>query len=84
MNVLLKIERSERDQKMEIIKYLADNHLITEEEAKMLFSKKVFERNYHINVNWIIRKMFLHDTNEELIKKFEIEYFSDIYGQSFK
>lgn len=28
--------------------------------------------------------MFLHETNENLINKFEIEYFSDIYGQSFK
>ena len=84
LNVLLGIERSERDQKMEIIKYLADNQLISEEEARIILSKKVFERNYHINVNWIIRKMFLHETNEHLINKFEIEYFADIYGQSFK
>lgn len=28
--------------------------------------------------------MFLRETNELLINKFEIEYFSDIYGQSFK
>jgi hypothetical protein len=82
--VLLSIERSERDQKMEIIKYLADNQLISEEDARLILSKKVFERNYHINVNWVIRKMFLHETNEHLINKFEIEYFSDIYGQSFK
>lgn len=42
---------------------MADNQLITEDEAKNLFSKKVFERKHHMNVNWIIRKMFLHETN---------------------
>lgn len=31
-----------------------------------------------------MRKAFLHDTNEQLIKKFEIEYFSSVYGKSFK
>lgn len=69
---------------MQIIKYLTDNQLISEEEAKSLLSKKVYERNHHINVNWVIRKMFLRETNELLINKFEIQYFSDIYGQSFK
>ena len=31
-----------------------------------------------------MRRTFLGDTNEEQIKKFEIEYFADIYGRAFR
>lgn len=31
-----------------------------------------------------MRKMYLSETNEDLIKKLEVEYFSDVYGNSFK
>lgn len=39
---------------------------------------------FNIDTNGTLRKVFLAGTNEELIKKFEVEYFSDVYGYSFK
>lgn len=40
--------------------------------------------NYNIEVNYILRKIFLQNVNEDLVENFEIDYFSDIYGQKFK
>jgi hypothetical protein len=49
-----------------------------------LLTKKLIEKDSSFDSNWIMRKAFLSDTNEQLIKKFEIEYFSSVYGKSFK
>lgn len=48
-----------------------EENILTEKEAANLLTK----RNSKVDgfdVNWIIRKMFLSNTNEDLIKKFEI------------
>ena len=58
--------------------------LITEEMSAKLLTKRLSEKRIGFDSSWIMRKMFLSDTNEELIKKFEIEYFSSVYGKSFK
>lgn len=42
------------------------------------------EKIFHIDTNGTLRRLFLSETNEELIKKFEVEYFSDLYGYSFR
>lgn len=57
---------------------------MAEEGAEELIKKKLIERNFTINSNGILREMYLTGTNESLINKFEVEYFSDIYGYSFK
>lgn len=31
-----------------------------------------------------MRRTFLGDANEDQVKKFEIEYFSEVYGKSFR
>ena len=46
--------------------------------------KKLQEKVFNIDTNGTLRKLFLSNTNEDLIKKFECEYFSDLYGYSFK
>ena len=43
--------------------------ILTEESAANLLTKKN-PKVEGIDVNWIMRKMFLSDTNEDLIKKF--------------
>jgi len=59
-------------------------NIITESKGEELIRKKLQEKIFHIDTNGTLRKLFLSDTNEDLIKKFEIEYFSDLYGYSFK
>lgn len=46
--------------------------------------KKLQEKNFNIDTSGTLRRLFLSGTNEDLIKKFEIEYFSDLYGYSYK
>lgn len=46
--------------------------------------KRKYKHNDKVEVNTIIRKVYLSNTNQALIDKFQIEYFSDIYGNSFK
>ena len=58
--------------------------LITEEMSAKLLTTKLADRRTGFDSSWIMRKMFLSDTNEDLIKKFEVEYFSSVYGKSFK
>ena len=41
-------------------------------------------KQFHIDANGALKKMYLSDSNEDLIKKLEIEYFSDVYGHAFK
>ena len=41
-------------------------------------------KKFRIDTNGALRKMYLAETNEELVKKFEIEYFYNLYGNSFK
>lgn len=37
-----------------------------------------------MEIDTIIRRVYLNNTNKALIEKFHVEYFSDIYGNSFK
>ena len=82
--MLLEIENSEREQKAAIIKNMLSKKLITEEMSAKLLTTKLTDRKAGFDSSWIMRKMFLSDTNEDLIKKFEVEYFSSVYGKSFK
>ena len=77
------IEKSEREQKTKIIENIVKEGILTQENAANLLTRKN-QKIEGIDVNWIMRKMFLSDTNESLIKKFETEYFSSVYGRSFK
>ena len=62
---------------------MVEEGMLSDEDAGKLLTKKNPKVD-DFDVNWILRKMFLSDTNEELIKKFEVEYFSSVYGQSFR
>lgn len=44
---------------------------------------RLIDKVFNIDSNGTLRKLFLSETNEYLIQKFESEYFSDLYGQSF-
>ena len=70
LNVLLEIENSEREQKMEIIRNMVNEKIIPEDVSAKILTSKMTKKNTSIDSNWIMRKMFLSDTNEELIKKF--------------
>ena len=43
--------------------------MIEQEDAADLLTKK-YTKIDNFDVNWIMRRMFLSDTNEDLIKKF--------------
>lgn len=45
---------------------------------------KRYKRAKPVEIDSILRKVYLNDTNEDLIQKFQFEYFADIYGNSFK
>lgn len=45
---------------------------------------KKYKKVKPVEIESILRKVYLNDTNEDLIQKFQFEYFSDIYGNSFK
>ena len=54
-----------------ILEKIVEEKILSQKDASNLLTK----RNTKVDgfdVNWIIRKMFLSDTNEQLIKKFEI------------
>lgn len=59
--------------------------VITEEKAKkMLLEKSDYEDETKFDYNWIIRKTYLSNVSEKVIDRFETEYFSAVYGESFK
>lgn len=72
LNVLLEIEVSQREQKTMIIKNMVKQNIISEEQSVKVLTKKLTERDSSFDSNWIMRKAFLSDTNQQLIKKFEI------------
>lgn len=67
-----------------IIKSLVDENIISDEQGERLIKKKLQEKIFHIDTSGVLRKLFASGVNRDLIKKFETEYFSEIYGQSFK
>lgn len=84
MSALLNIETSKREQKAAIVQNLKDEGIIDEDLKERLIRKKLGEKVFKIDTNGTLRQLFLSDTNEELISKFEVEYFADLYGHSFK
>ncbi len=46
--------------------------------------KKLNEKIFNLDASGTLRRMFLADTNEYLIKIFEKLFFSDLYVYSFK
>jgi len=67
-----------------IINNLYEEGVIDERVVEKLIRKRLHEKIFNVDTNGTLRKMFLSETNEDLIKKFEVEYFSDLYGYSFK
>lgn len=67
-----------------IIKSLVEENVLSDEQGERLVKKKLQEKIFHIDTNGVLRKLFTSDVNRDLIKKFEAEYFSEIYGHSYK
>ena len=68
------------EKKEMIFEILRKNRIVND---KMVSSKMVFKK-FHIDTHGALRKMYLSETNEDLVRKLEVEYFSDVYGNSFK
>lgn len=53
-----------------IIDSLIKMGMITEAKGEELITKKLQEKIFHIDTNGALRKLYLSDVNEDLIKKF--------------
>jgi hypothetical protein len=80
----LGIETSKREQKAMIIGSLIEENVLSEEQGERLVKKRLQEKIFHIDTSGVLRKLFTSNINPDLIRKFETEYFSEIYGHSFK
>jgi hypothetical protein len=49
---------------------MVNEGIISEEQSIKVLTKKLTEKDSSFDSNWIMRKAFLSDTNEQLIKKF--------------
>jgi hypothetical protein len=84
MNNILGVESSTREKRNMIIECLLRNDMIDEPTAETILNTKHIIKKFRIDSNGVLRKMYLAETNEALVKKFEIEYFYNIYGNSFR
>lgn len=53
-----------------IINNMVREGIISKEEETKVLTKKLTDKDESFDSNWIMRKAFLSDTNEHLIKKF--------------
>lgn len=73
-----------RQKKEMILDILTRSSLIDESLGQKIFNNKLIIKKFHIDTHGALRKMYLSATNEDLVRKLEVEYFSDVYGNSFK
>ena len=71
-------------QKSLVLKELTREGEIDEYQVKNLLARKLAESSFQVDQDSIVRQMYLEDTNQPFIDKFEAEYFADIFGPSFK
>lgn len=71
-------------QKSLILRELTQGGTIDKCDTKYLISRRLGDSSFQIDQDSIVRQMYLEDTNKEFIDKFEAEYFSDIFGPTFK
>ena len=71
-------------QKSLVLKELTKEGEIDEYQVKNLLARKLAESSFQVDQDSIVRQMYLEDTNQPFIDKFEAEYFADIFGASFK
>ncbi len=84
MNGILGLENTKREKKTMIVDCLSANGYIDDVTAEKMVKTKLLVEDFHVETNGALRKTYLSETNEALIKKLEVEYFSDVYGNSFK
>lgn len=84
MRALLQLYASKREQKEMIIETLVNDSLLTEEQGEALIKKKLQEKRLRVNSDGVMRKVLVADINEQLISKLQVEFFSNLYGESFK
>lgn len=77
------MEKPEEERKKQILQDILKLKLDSDSEIEKRVKKK-YDSEKKVSIDVITRKVFLSNTNEELIQKFQIEYFSNIYGNSFK
>jgi hypothetical protein len=84
MNGVMGLETTTRETKSVVVNSLLSSKLISDQTAGEILKSKHMLRSFHIDTDGAVRKMYLAETNEFLVKKFEIEYFADVYGNSFR
>lgn len=84
LHLLLDIQTQKRKQKELVIENLSEEGFIDECDSRILINKKTIDQSFRIDQDCTIRQMYLEDTNKDFIEKFQAEYFSDIFGPSFK
>jgi hypothetical protein len=72
MNAIMGLESSTREKKNIIVNSLLTNKLIDEKTADCFIASKHCLKKFHIDSDGAVRKMYLSETNENLVKKFEI------------
>jgi len=70
MHLLLDIKTERKKQKSLVIDSLSKKGVIDECDARKLLYKSTNDNNFKIDDDYIIREMYLADTNKYLIDKF--------------
>ena len=52
--------------------------------VKILSSRKLMDKVFKVETFGTLREVFLSETNEDLVRKYEVEYFFKKYGLLFK
>jgi hypothetical protein len=71
-------------QKSLVLRELTRQGEVDECHVKNLLARRLAESTFQVDQDSIVRQMYLEDTNQSFIDKFEAEYFADIFGSSFK
>ncbi len=71
-------------QKSLVLKELTQEGEVDECHVKHLLARRLGESSFQVDDDCVVRQMYLEDTNKSFIDKFEAEYFSDIFGPTFK
>lgn len=84
LHLILNMTTRRYNQKSLVLKELTQEGEVDECHVKHLLARRLGESSFQVDEDCIVRQMYLEDTNKTFIDKFEAEYFSDIFGPSFK
>jgi len=70
IHTMLNIENSKREQKAAIIRDLYESEIIDRDTVERLIRRKLFDKVFNIDTYGTLRRLFLSETNEHLIRNF--------------